>query len=234
MSTYIGAIDQGTTSTRFIIFDRGGRIVAVAQKEHEQIFPQPGWVEHDPAEIWRRTEEVIDAAMKQKGPAAKRSGRHRDYQPARDHGAVGPQDRASGLQRTGLAGHTGRLLRSGTGPARRTRPPSRQNRPAACHLFQRAENPLDSGQRSRCSGARECRRRPLREYRFVPPVEPHRRTARRYSHHRLHQRQPHPTDEPRNSGVGRRTAGRDRRAAADAAAKSWPAAKSMATPLWNL
>ena len=64
MSTYIGAIDQGTTSTRFIIFDRAGRIVSVAQKEHQQIFPQPGWVEHDPAEIWRRTEEVIEAAMK--------------------------------------------------------------------------------------------------------------------------------------------------------------------------
>ena len=67
MSTYIGAIDQGTTSTRFIIFDRGGRIVSVAQKGHQQIFPQPGWVEHDATEIWRRTEEVIDAAMEQKG-----------------------------------------------------------------------------------------------------------------------------------------------------------------------
>lgn len=67
MSTYIGAIDQGTTSTRFIVFDRAGRIVSVSQKEHEQIFPQPGWVEHDANEIWRRTEEVIDAAMKQKG-----------------------------------------------------------------------------------------------------------------------------------------------------------------------
>jgi glycerol kinase len=67
VSTYIGAIDQGTTSTRFIIFDRGGRIVSVSQKEHEQIFPQPGWVEHDANEIWRRTEEVIEEAMKQKG-----------------------------------------------------------------------------------------------------------------------------------------------------------------------
>ena len=67
MSTYIGAIDQGTTSTRFIVFDRAGRIVSVAQKEHEQIYPQPGWVEHDASEIWRRTEEVIEAAMKQKG-----------------------------------------------------------------------------------------------------------------------------------------------------------------------
>ena len=59
MSSYIGAIDQGTTSTRFIVFDRSGRIVASAQKEHEQIYPQPGWVEHDPEEIWRRTQEVI-------------------------------------------------------------------------------------------------------------------------------------------------------------------------------
>jgi glycerol kinase len=67
VSTYIGAIDQGTTSTRFIVFDRAGRIVSVAQKEHEQIFPQPGWVEHDASEIWRRTEEVIEAAMQQKG-----------------------------------------------------------------------------------------------------------------------------------------------------------------------
>jgi glycerol kinase len=67
MSNYLGAIDQGTTSTRFIIFDRSGRISAVAQKEHEQIYPKPGWVEHDPDEIWRRTQEVIAEAMQQKG-----------------------------------------------------------------------------------------------------------------------------------------------------------------------
>jgi glycerol kinase len=59
----IGAIDQGTTSTRFIVFDRAGRIVSSAQKEHRQIFPKPGWVEHDPGEIWRNTKEVIAAAM---------------------------------------------------------------------------------------------------------------------------------------------------------------------------
>ncbi|TBW33980.1 glycerol kinase, partial [Siculibacillus lacustris] len=67
MSTYIGAIDQGTTSSRFIVFDKTGRIVSVAQKEHEQIFPKPGWVEHDPAEIWRRVEEVVAEAMEAKG-----------------------------------------------------------------------------------------------------------------------------------------------------------------------
>src|ERR1043166_7893082 len=67
MPQYIGAIDQGTTSTRFIVFDRTGRIVSVAQKEHQQIYPQPGWVEHDPTEIWRRTEEVMGAALEQAG-----------------------------------------------------------------------------------------------------------------------------------------------------------------------
>ena len=48
MSRYVGAIDQGTTSSRFIVFDRSGHTVAMAQREHRQIFPQPGWVEHDP------------------------------------------------------------------------------------------------------------------------------------------------------------------------------------------
>ena len=67
MTAYLGAIDQGTTSTRFIVFDRTGRIVSVAQKEHEQIFPKAGWVEHDPDEIWRRTQEVIHEAIENAG-----------------------------------------------------------------------------------------------------------------------------------------------------------------------
>jgi glycerol kinase len=66
MPGYIGAIDQGTTSTRFMVFDRHARVVAVAQREHEQIFPRPGWVEHDPLEILRRTREVIGEAMAQR------------------------------------------------------------------------------------------------------------------------------------------------------------------------
>ena len=64
MSSYIAAIDQGTTSTRFIVFDKSGRIVSLAQEEHEQIYPRAGWVEHDPEEIWRRTQAVIAEAMR--------------------------------------------------------------------------------------------------------------------------------------------------------------------------
>jgi glycerol kinase len=65
MTKYVAALDQGTTSTRFMIFDRAGRTVAADQREHRQIFPRPGWVEHDPLEIWERTQEVIAAAIKQ-------------------------------------------------------------------------------------------------------------------------------------------------------------------------
>jgi glycerol kinase len=61
----IGALDQGTTSTRFMVFDRSGRIVASAQKEHEQIYPLPGWVEHSPGEIWQNTLAVIEQACTQ-------------------------------------------------------------------------------------------------------------------------------------------------------------------------
>ena len=67
MSKYVAAIDQGTTSTRCMVFDHSGRVVSVDQKEHEQIFPQPGWVEHDANEVWTRTQEVIEGALKKGG-----------------------------------------------------------------------------------------------------------------------------------------------------------------------
>jgi glycerol kinase len=63
MADLVGAIDQGTSSTRFMVFDDGGQVVSIAQEEHEQIFPKPGWVEHDPVEIWEKTCGVIEAAL---------------------------------------------------------------------------------------------------------------------------------------------------------------------------
>jgi glycerol kinase len=63
MSKYVAAIDQGTTSTRCILFDHAGKIVASDQKEHQQIYPQPGWVEHDALEIWERTQHVVRGAL---------------------------------------------------------------------------------------------------------------------------------------------------------------------------
>ena len=62
--TYIGAIDQGTTGTRFMVFDHGGQVVANEYEQHEQIYPEPGWVEHDPLEIWEAVERVVPRGLK--------------------------------------------------------------------------------------------------------------------------------------------------------------------------
>jgi len=70
MSKYVAAIDQGTTSTRCVLFDHDGQIVSVAQQEHQQIFPEPGWVEHDALEIWQRTQNVIRDTLAQSGASA--------------------------------------------------------------------------------------------------------------------------------------------------------------------
>ncbi|MGX8905298.1 glycerol kinase GlpK [Streptomyces netropsis] len=67
---FIAAIDQGTTSSRCIVFDRDGRIVSVDQKEHEQIFPKPGWVEHDATEIWANVQQVVAGAIEKAGITA--------------------------------------------------------------------------------------------------------------------------------------------------------------------
>ena len=69
MKRYVGALDQGTTSTRFIVFDHAGAVVSAAQREHSQIYPRPGWVEHDPLEIWNRSREVIGLALARAGIA---------------------------------------------------------------------------------------------------------------------------------------------------------------------
>jgi glycerol kinase len=67
LAQYVGALDQGTTSTRFMIFDHSGGVVGLDQKEHEQIYPKPGWVEHDALEIWTRSVEVIRGALSKAG-----------------------------------------------------------------------------------------------------------------------------------------------------------------------
>src|ERR671927_441596 len=74
MAEYAAAVDQGTTSTRFMVFDHGGQVVAIDQREHEQIYPKPGWVEHDAKEIWQRTQEVIGAIIGDKVNASDISG----------------------------------------------------------------------------------------------------------------------------------------------------------------
>ena len=70
MSKYIAAIDQGTTSTRCMIFNHSGEPIGVHQLEHEQIYPRPGWVEHDAVEIWTNTELVVRGALRKAGLTA--------------------------------------------------------------------------------------------------------------------------------------------------------------------
>ena len=70
MTQLIAAIDQGTTSTRCMLFNHTGRAVAAHQLEHRQLYPQPGWVEHDPLEIWQCTQEAVRTALA-KAPRAK-------------------------------------------------------------------------------------------------------------------------------------------------------------------
>jgi glycerol kinase len=70
MAKYAAALDQGTTSSRAMVFNHDGTVAAVSQKEHEQIYPKPGWVEHDPKEIWARSQEVLDEALEQAGASA--------------------------------------------------------------------------------------------------------------------------------------------------------------------
>src|SRR6478735_10232101 len=65
--TYVAAIDQGTTSSRCIVFNQDGAIVAVDQREHRQIFPKPGWVEHDATEIWSKVQAVVAGAIAKAG-----------------------------------------------------------------------------------------------------------------------------------------------------------------------
>ena len=105
---YVASIDQGTASSRCFVFDDRARIVSVAQQEHRQHFPRPGWVEHDPEEIWRQRPAGRASGAREGRPLAGRPVRARHRQPARDHRAVGPPHRGAGAQRDQLAGHAHR------------------------------------------------------------------------------------------------------------------------------
>src|SRR5690625_5721431 len=86
MTQFVLAIDQGTTSTRAIIFNRAGQIHATAQKEHRQFFPRAGWVEHDPQEIWLNTREVVGLALARgETTPANRSEEHTSELQSRGH-----------------------------------------------------------------------------------------------------------------------------------------------------
>ncbi len=157
MADYVLAIDQGTTSTRAIIFDHKGSVISAGQKEHEQIFPKAGWVEHDPMEIWHNTREVIGQALSPRRHHPPRHRRRRHHQPARDRGGLGQEHRQARLQRHRLAGHPHAVDRRP--PRRRRRRRALQDRSSAFRWRPTSRAPRSSGS-SRTSTVPARRPRP--------------------------------------------------------------------------
>ena len=104
MTGYILAIDQGTTSSRAIVFDGAMKMAGVGQKEFTQFYPASGWVEHDPEEIWQSVVSAGEGSAEQGQAEGSRHRRHRHHQPARDGRHLGQGDRQADPQRDRLAG----------------------------------------------------------------------------------------------------------------------------------
>ncbi len=131
MTAHILAIDQGTTSSRAIVFNHDFEIEGVAQQEFRQYFPQSGWVEHDPEDIWDSTLTTCRQALKRPGSLHRTDRRHRHHQPAGNHAYLGPADRKTHPQGDRLAGpaHRRHLHTAGGG---RPRPDDHRQDRSAC------------------------------------------------------------------------------------------------------
>ena len=143
---FIAAIDQGTTGTRFMIFNRAGEIVSSCYEEHRQIYPRAGWVEHDPLEIWQKTKRIIAGVLSSSGlNACAISGIGITNQ----RETVVVWDRATGqplykCYRLAMHAHAGILPEAHRRRAGANHP--RQDRPGGCHLFLRPQDRLDIGE----------------------------------------------------------------------------------------
>ena len=203
MAEYVAAIDQGTTSSRLILFDKDGRIQQVDQREHEQITPKAGWVEHDATEIWRRTREVIGGAMASSDAEAgdvKAIGitNQRETTVVWDRETGEPVYNAIVWQDT----RTEEIVQR-AGRRRGPGPPPQGRRPAALDLLLRAEDQVDPRQRRRGPQARRSGRTRLRQHGHLGALEPDRRQGRRRPRDRRHQRQPDDADEPGDARLAR-------------------------------
>ena len=202
MSKYVGAIDQGTTSSRFIVFDQQGAIVAVAQNEHEQIYPKPGWVEHDAAEIWRNTQDVIGEALARGGVragdlAAVGITNQRETTVLWDRNTGAPLHNALVWQDTRTADLVAAFARDGGQDRFRARTGL-----AARDLFQRAQAALAARQRARRAREGRRRRRVVRHDRHVAAVESHGRRGGRRAPDRRHEREPHAAHRSCRRSIG--------------------------------
>ena len=116
MADFVAAIDQGTTSTRCMIFDHDGAEVGRHQLEHEQILPKAGWVEHNPVEIWERTASVVTSALNTTKLSATDLAALGITNQRETIAGVEPAHRPALLQRDRVAGHPHRPHRLGAGP----------------------------------------------------------------------------------------------------------------------
>jgi len=207
---HVLALDQGTTSSRAIVFDERGRSVASAQKEFRQYFPKPGWVEHDAEEIFRSQLACARGAEAH----AREPVRDRHHQPAGDRGRLGPAHGETRPPRHRVAGPAhGRALR-GT-QARGPRAHDRgEDGPGDRPVFLRDQARVVARKRRRLEGARGKRRGALRHRRHLARVEAHRRAA---ASHRSVERLAHPALRHSPRRLGRGAVADLRRAARDAA-----------------
>ena len=181
MPTHLIAIDQGTTSTRAIVFDASLRRSPSRSRSCAQIYPAPGWVEHDPEEIW--SSRGRDRARGDGEGRRRRQGyrRHRHHQPARDHGRLGPRQRQADPQRHRLAGPAHRRRLRGAARAPGTRLRSRR-RPACCsiRISRRPRSPGCSTMSIGARAAAEAGPARLRHGRYVPALAADRRQGPRH------------------------------------------------------
>ena len=217
MSGYVGAIDQGTTSTRFILFDRDGRLVASDQREHEQITPRAGWVEHDPLEIWQRTCEVIEAGLARAGVDAGQVEavgitNQRETTVVWDRESGEPIHNAIVWQDTRTEPIVRRLAADG-GPDRLR---ARVGLPLASYFSGPKLTWLLEQVPGRARARRAGRAR-VRDDRQLAGVEADRRDAGRGPPHGRDQREPDAADGPRGPRLARAEPGADGRAARPAA-----------------
>ena len=202
MAEFVAAIDQGTTSTRCMIFDHDGAEVGRHQLEHEQILPKAGWVEHNPVEIWERTASAITSALNTTklsatDLAALGITNQRETTLVWNRKTGRPYYNAIVWQDTRTDRIASALDRDGRGDVIRRKAGLP---PATYFAGGKLQWILENVEGVRADA--EKRRRDVRHRRLVGAVESDRRTAWRRARHRCHQRQPHHADGPRDPGLG--------------------------------
>ena len=214
---FVLALDQGTTSSRAVVFDHGGAVRGMAQQELRQIYPEPGWVEHDPTEIWATQSGALHEALAKAGIARPRRRGHRHHEPARDDAPLGTRDGAPARERDRLAGppHRADVRRAPRGRPRGD--VHREDGPRPRPLLLRHEAEVAARPRAGRAGARGAGRARVRHGRHVARLAAHERgrprdrplecepdAALRHPHGHLGRRAPPPPRHPAGGAAARR------------------------------